>query len=176
MVKNAGGNKGKKVSRKQTTVSYTGSIRKKNPMESCEMYAMVNKLTGGSICEAKCEDGVTRLCIIRNKFRGRGKRDNLLTAGVWILIGLRDWEVKHPDKKSTCDLLYVYSEEDKSILKTNTDGNWSVLKLESEEEDRYASTGIDLEYSSPKPASEVVEGLDPLEILREEETIDVDDI
>ena len=174
MVKNMGGNKGKKVSRKHLNVSYTGSIRKKNATEPCEIYAMVNKLTGGSMCEAKCEDGVTRNCIIRNKFRGRGKRDNILTAGVWILIGIRDWEVKHPDKKSTCDLLYVYSEEDKTILKTNTDGNWSVLKLDGEEDHTTEPTGIDFEYSS-STANEVIETT-MLEVLIEEATIDVDDI
>lgn len=174
MVKNLGGNKGKKVSRKHLNVSYTRSIRKKNGTEPCEMYAMVNKLTGGSMCEVKCEDGVTRLCVIRNKFRGRGKRDNLLTAGVWILVGLRDWEVKHPDKKSTCDLLHVYSEEDKTILKTNTDGNWSVLKLDGEEDHTTDSTGIDFEYSL-NTTTEAVES-EPLKVWIEEDTIDVDDI
>lgn len=174
MVKNLGGNKGKKVSRKHLNISHTGTIRKKNATEPCEMYAMVNKLTGGSMCEAKCEDGVTRLCVIRNKFRGRGKRDNLLIAGVWILVGLRDWEVKQPDKKSTCDLLYVYSEEDKTILKSNTDGNWSVLKLDGEEDHTTDLTGIDFEYST-STANEDVETL-PLEVWIEEDAIDVDDI
>jgi translation initiation factor IF-1 len=173
MVKNLGGNKGKKVSRKQLNVSYTGSIRKKNPLEPCEMYAMVNKLTGGSMCEAKCEDGENRICVIRNKFRGRSKRDNLLSAGVWILIGIRDWEVKHPDKKSTCDLLCVYSEEDKTTLKTNTDGNWSVLKLDSEEEATASYTGIEFETSVKE---EVDMETNLLDVLIEEETIDVNDI
>jgi translation initiation factor IF-1 len=175
MVKNLGGNKGKKVSRKNMNVPYTGSIRKKNPLEPCEMYAMVNKLTGGSMFEAKCEDGVTRICIIRNKFRGRGKRDNMLTAGIWVLIGTRDWEVKHPDKKSTCDLLYVYSEEDKTTLKTNTDGHWSVLKLDGEEDDTTTSTGIDMDYNSSN-ANEVAEATLPLEVWIEEDAIDINDI
>jgi len=170
MVKNNGGNKGKKVSRKHLNVPYTGSIRKKNPQETCEMYAMVNKLTGCSMFEAKCEDGVTRICIIRNKFRGRGKRDNILTAGIWILIGIRDWEVKHPDKKSTCDLLYVYSEEDKNILKHNTDGNWSVLKLNDEEDE----ASIDMDYNLSN-ANEVIEAV-PLEVWIEEDAIDINDI
>jgi len=120
--------------------------------------------------EAKCEDGVTRICIIRNKFRGRGKRDNMLTAGIWILIGIRDWEVKHPDKKSTCDLLYVYSEEDKNILKHNTDGNWSVLKLNDEEDE----ASIDMDYNLSN-ANEVVEAV-PLEVWIEEDAIDINDI
>lgn len=174
MVKNFGGNKGKKVSRKHLNVSYTGSIRKKNTTEPCEMYAMVNKLTGGSMCEVKGEDGVTRNCIIRNKFRGRGKRDNTLTAGVWILVGIRDWEVKQPDKKTTCDLLYVYSEEDKTILKTNTDGNWSVLKLDGEEDHMIDQTGIVFEYSSS--TENEADETTSLEVLIEEDTIDVDDI
>ena len=29
---------------------------------------------------------------MRNKFRGRGKRDNTVSPGTWVLIGIREWE------------------------------------------------------------------------------------
>ena len=54
--------------------------------EEGETYATVIKLLGGANCEVVTNDGVTRLCVIRNKFRGRDKRDNTIAPGVWILV------------------------------------------------------------------------------------------
>jgi len=129
MVKNSGGNKCKRGAQKHMTGSHTRHLVEKNPAEPNEIYAAVVKLYGGSNCEVICEDGITRMCIIRNKFRGRGKRDNFLMTGVWVLVGLREWEIKHTGKRPNCDLLYVYSEDDKNKLKTNASGNWSVLNV-----------------------------------------------
>ena len=47
-------------------------------------------MLGGTNCEVLCIDGKTRQCIIRNKFCGKGKRDNWLTRGKWILVGRLD--------------------------------------------------------------------------------------
>lgn len=127
MVKNQGGNKSKKGARKNMVVPENRNVREKDPKESCEMYASMVKLYGGSMCEVICEDGITRLCVIRNKFRGRGKQDNFLSIGVLLLIGLRDWEVRHPDKKENCDLLCVYREDEKIRLKSSAPGNWGAL-------------------------------------------------
>lgn len=129
MVKNSGGNKCKRGAQKHMAGSYTRHIVEKNHAEPCEIYAVVVKLYGGSNCEVQCEDGITRMCIIRNKFRGRGKRDNFLLTGVWVLVGTRDWEIKHNGKPPNCDLLYVYSEDEKNKLKANSLGNWSALYL-----------------------------------------------
>ena len=71
------------------------------------------RLYGGANCEVICEDGHKRLCIIRNKFRGRGKRDNFIGPGVWVLVGLREWEARTGDKQEKCDLLCVYREDEK---------------------------------------------------------------
>lgn len=129
MVKNTGGNKCKRGAQKHTSGAHSRQLVEKNPAETCELYAAVVKLYGGSNCEVVCEDGITRMCIIRNKFRGRGKRDNFLMPGIWVLVGIRDWEVKHNGKQPNCDLLYVYSEEDKHKLKANASGNWTALML-----------------------------------------------
>lgn len=129
MVKNTGGNKCKRGAQKHMSGTHSRQFVEKNPAETCEMYAAVVKLYGGSNCEVVCEDGITRMCIIRNKFRGRGKRDNFLTPGIWVLVGIRDWEVKHNGKNPNCDLLYVYSEDDKHKLKANASGNWTALIL-----------------------------------------------
>jgi hypothetical protein len=68
-------------------------------------------------------------CHIRGKFRGRGKRDNLISPGTWLLIGLREWE-KEPSagKLLNCDLIEVYSESDKERLKNIANSvNWSLF-------------------------------------------------
>jgi hypothetical protein len=72
-------------------------------------------------------DNIKRLCVIRGKFRGRGKRDNTLVNGTWCLIGLRDY-LSEPVEGTIgkCDLLEVYSETDKPRLRsqlTNIDWN-----------------------------------------------------
>ena len=63
-----------------------------------------------------CLDGKLRLCVIRNKFKGRGKRDNLIAPSKWVLVGIRDWEVR-ANGIQKCDLLEVYTDENKDTLK-----------------------------------------------------------
>lgn len=142
MVKNQGGNKSKKGARKLMVAPQNKNVREKDAKEPCEMYASMVKLYGGSICEVICEDGVTRLCVIRNKFRGRGKQDNFLSVGVLLLIGLRDWEVRHPDKKENCDLLCVYREDEKLKLKATAPGNWGALSDITERKTEIDTYGI----------------------------------
>ena len=69
------------------------------------------------------------LCHIRGKFAGRGKRDNFIESGTWLLVGLREWEKeKSVDKPQNCDIIEVYSNEDKNKLKNNiTDVNWNLF-------------------------------------------------
>ena len=99
--------------------------------EAGEIYAWVTRLFGGSNCEVKCVDNKTRLCVIRNKFRGRGKKDNTLAIGVWVLIGIRDWETTPENKLPKCDLLEVYSNTDKIRLKNLNYGFWRFDKYKN---------------------------------------------
>ena len=122
-VKNAGGNKPKGQARK-----FASSVPKADVLriseDICEVYAKVEKILGNGMCHVLCIDNITRLCHIRGKFRGRGKRDNTLETGTWILVGLREWEqnktenIKSNDKLENCDLLEVYSNLDKDRLKS----------------------------------------------------------
>lgn len=116
MVKNSkGGNKSKRVGRKFLTASVDKSVRYKD--EEGELYVVISKLYGGENCEVLCEDGTTRLCVIRKKFRGRGKQDNKIVPGVWALAGVREWEVRKAGKLSKCDLLTIYNDNEKEKLK-----------------------------------------------------------
>lgn len=128
MVKNTfGGNKHKGQARKLVN-NFKQTTRLRVVEEEGELYAQVTKMLGNGMCQVICIDNQPRLCFIRGKFRGRGKRDNTLKIGTWTLIGLREWEF---EKQSTekdlqkCDLLEVYSELDKERLKKTVNCNWS---------------------------------------------------
>ena len=124
MVKNAtGGNKSKKQARSS---SYTPQQNIRKAKEEGEIYAAVTKIFGGPNCLVMCNDGISRSCIIRNKFKTRGKRDNNIMVGSWILVGIRDWEVRS-DGTQKCDLLEVYSDSDKYRLKETISENWQIL-------------------------------------------------
>lgn len=122
MVKNLGGNKAKGFARK--------SFAKKDnelriSQDPAEVYAQVTKIYGGKMCQVITVDGVEMLCHIRGKFSGRGKRDNFIANGTWMLVGKREWE--NDDKKIlNCDVIEVYNDNDKNKLKnTVTNINWS---------------------------------------------------
>ncbi len=132
MVKNKiGGNKAKRQGRK-----FIGTISSKLrvAIEEGEIYAVVTKHFGNAMMDVLCIDGVNRICIIRNKFRGRGKRDNCVNVGNWILIGKREWEIVDSDKKEKCDLLEVYNQSDVEQLK-KLPNNWKILTAASETEE-----------------------------------------
>ena len=136
MVKNvAGGCNGKKVARKHTN---KGKNELRLSKSSDEKYAIVKKLLGNT-CDVICDDGVNRRCIIRGKFTGRNKRDNMLDNGTFILVGMREWVDEgsgagsrtNEDKNvKYCDLLEVYNSMERDILR-RTHGIFASLKDES---------------------------------------------
>jgi hypothetical protein len=135
MVKNeAGGCKGKKVARKHTT---KGKNELRLSASSDEKYAIVKKMLGNT-CDVICDDGKERRCIIRGKFTGRNKRDNMLDNGTYTLVGLREWVVEDMNEGGGvnskgiryCDLLEVYNSMERDILR-RTHNVFSTLKDES---------------------------------------------
>jgi len=129
MVKNFGGNKSKKQGRKFVGTP-GGSKALRLAEEEGELFACVTKMFGHGMLDAMCLDGVERLCVIRKKFRGRGKQENNVKIGTWILIGLREWETTVTDKKDKCDLLEVYRDDDKDkIMQRSNKDFTAILKL-----------------------------------------------
>lgn len=130
MVRNLkGGSKHKKLARKNIEDNIVvQKARLANKDEPCEMYARVTRHYGNGMIEVICNDGVYRVCIIRNKFRGRNKRNNIVNDQSIVLVGLRDWEVVSSDKKQKCDLLEVYSSLQHNDIKKDTISNWKYLK------------------------------------------------
>ncbi len=138
MVKNkTGGNRHKKQARKNLNVPVSTKLRLAK--EEGEIYAKVTKTFGGGMAEVICSDGVTRLLIIRRKFKGRNKRDNSIAIEIMVLVGKRLWEVVSDNKKQKVDLLYVYSHSQVEELykkeKSLVSGILPVAKKKEEEEE-----------------------------------------
>ena len=129
MVQNVGGgNKSKGLARKfvvQAQNQGGGGKTVRTVKESGEQYAIVQKHLGNCMCTVFCSDGYRRLCIIRKKFTGRRKTDNNISSGSVVMVGLHDYsggsggdagKSAGSDVKR-CDLLYVYSEQEKEKLR-----------------------------------------------------------
>ena len=122
MVKNTKGGSGHKGQARKF-VAPKSSYKTRLATEEGELYAYVTNKSGGENCLVICQDEILRRCVIRGKFRSsRGKRDNFITKGSWILVGIRDWA---STEKPVCDLLEVYNESDKVKLKMIPNINWS---------------------------------------------------
>jgi len=113
-VKNAGGNKSKKVARKNVSYSTTQDVRKAT--DASEMYAAVLKMYSSSRCSVLGADGNTYQCTVRGKFLKNKRSGEGLVNGAWVLIGFYDWEVRSDGSKK-CDLLEIYSNLEKDKLK-----------------------------------------------------------
>ena len=128
MVKNnTGGNKAKGFARKNLVKRDTAL---RVACEEGEIYAQAVKVMGGSIASAIDINGNPLRAHIRGKFRGRGKRDNFIAPGTWLLVGLHDWQTdkSKPSDLRDCDILEVYNETDKNRLKNSvTSVNWSTF-------------------------------------------------
>ena len=133
MVKNVKGGSGHNSQARNFTTDNTQkqSVRTRLSTDVSEIYAQVTAVLGNGMCHVICADNTKRLCIIRGKFSGRLKRDNILGNGKWVLIGLREFETKKTGlgkDLDKCDLLEVYSDLDKDRLKAQvTTINWSIF-------------------------------------------------
>ena len=187
MVKNtSGGSKTKGQARKFVSGKASNTLRVSQ--HESEVYAQVIKLQGGAICQVNDSNNKIMLCHIRGKFRGRGKRDNFVGNGTWVLVGLRDWASKESTKKKLeeCDLLEVYSEQDKERLKnTVTTVNWALfvaadIKATSSED---YDGGIDFGDEKTEEYRELIEAQiqetnagKPTTFIPNDEEVDIDDI
>ena len=135
MVKNTGGNKAKGFARKHTNGGKKDMLRVSE--DEGEIYSVVTKMCGNSMFECMGIDRVSRLGHIRGKFSGKGKRDNIVQNGIWVLIGVREWDIKKDEGKKgietkkaklpQCDLLEVYNDSDKEKLRNEVAAEWKIL-------------------------------------------------
>ena len=113
MVKNTIGGKGaKKIARK---TNFSSSFLRL-PSNSLELFAFIDKPLGNSMLLSFVPILPNPIIAhIRNKFKGKHKRGNLITPNSIVLVGLREWE--NPPKN--CDILYVYDDNEIELLKNN---------------------------------------------------------
>jgi translation initiation factor IF-1 len=124
MVRNTKGGKGSKgLARK--LVSYSHSAPLRLPDNDLEVFAIVTKIYG-PMCEVTTNSGVSLKCHIRGKFKGRAKRNSIITVGSIILVGFRDFEA--PNFKS-CDLLEVYSNDETHQLSLSSHLSQNITNL-----------------------------------------------
>ncbi len=184
MVKNLGGNKSKGFARKNL-------LKKEHALrvaaEDGEIYAQAVKVMGGSIASAIDIDGNPLRAHIRGKFRGRGKRDNFIGPGTWLLVGLHSWEGDKSSKTSVmrnCDILEVYSDADKNRLKSSvTSVNWSKFVSNDNKtlQDDCDVKSENIEFTDENPddykvSSIIEQSTNNSVIIDDGDFIDVDDI
>lgn len=182
MVKNTtGGSKTKGQARKFVSSS-SGKLRISE--DEAEIYAQVTTIFGNAMCEVTCIDKKNRLCHIRGKFRGRGKRDNFIGRGSWLLIGLREWEssdaMEAKGKLANCDLLEVYNDHDKERLKSTIHIDWSIF-LENDSKNTNTEKDLSVEFMDEKTEeyASVIELQNTTAgklILMDDEEVNIDEI
>jgi initiation factor 1A len=96
--------------------------------EEGEEYAIVLKKLGNGNVLVKLKDNTERICAIRQKFNRKNKE--VIDLGSWLLVADRDYTTK----KTHCDLLEIYSKNEKNKLMELMD-NWESFTGEKEEED-----------------------------------------
>ena len=115
MVKNtAGGTKTKGLARKHVK-SAGGGAALRLPEEQLEVIVAVDSMLGNGMCRVYNEDGDSFIAHIRNKFRGRHKRANLISKGSIILCGYREWEKPYKN----LDVIFIYDDYNISQLREN---------------------------------------------------------
>ena len=158
MVKNKkGGKRSKKLSSKGAK-NNGHNVKLRLPREEGEIIARVTKTFGHGMLEVLCNDGVTRLCIIRKKFRGRNRRDNDTKLHSFLLVGIRAFEVVAASKKQKCDLIYVYTNNQKIQLKQGGHIEARLIQDELKDDDqagfKFVKDGTD---NSHTPLADILE-------------------
>lgn len=170
MVKNdKGGNKSKKIGRKFISAPIDKKVRLAE--EEGELYAVVTKMLGNGMFYANDIEGKERLVIMRNKFRGRGKSDNTVALGSWVLIGIREFETTSTKPKH--DLLEVYNEVEKQKLKRS--GNPIFNKLKSEHDTKTADDEVIFDNTDARKYTELIESIASCDVTNNVGTIEIDD-
>tara|TARA_B100000795_G_C22802003_1_gene442457 strand:- start:2706 stop:3242 length:537 start_codon:yes stop_codon:yes gene_type:complete len=125
MTKNKNGGSGhKKMARKHVNVNF--HKKKIRQAESGMLYGKIIACHGGSVFDVLCNDLVTRQIVLRKKFKGRHKRDNLLNNDKMVLVGKREWQILNLKKKEKVDLLEVYPDVFEELKKLK-DLNYKIL-------------------------------------------------
>jgi translation initiation factor IF-1 len=126
MVKNTTGGTGTKSLARKHQSSGSGE-KLRLPECDLEQFACVTKMLGNGMCEVFTNNNIRLIGRIRNAFRGKNKRHNMITPNSIVLVGLHEWE-KIP---KNCDLMVIYESNQIEQLRTNPNINIDhVLRLQ----------------------------------------------
>lgn len=154
-----GGSKFKSMARKD--MGHRGDGKLVLSTDPLEKYAMVTKMLGNGMFYAIDEENTQYLGHIRNKFRGKSKRQNMISCGSVILLGLREWESPHKNG----DLVHIYEPQDIESLH---------LKFPTNEKSEHTDIAFDYSTVDDEAAEVAVSSENKKSIA--EEVIDFDDI
>ena len=111
MVKNTTGGKFAKSSARKN-LNNNSFTRLKSDEQPLELYAIVIKALGMSLFSVKTHNGLSLTLHLRGKFTGKNKRNNFLSVGAFVLVGL--WEFS--SSQLNCDLIEIYNSHDHHFL------------------------------------------------------------
>ena len=112
MVRNLKGGTGTKALGRKYQNSGGHSEHVRIPSCAAEQFACVTKLFGHGMCEVFTNNNVRLIGHIRNKFRGKQKRQNTITSSMIVLVGLREWE----SSPTNCDILCIYDDRELELI------------------------------------------------------------
>jgi hypothetical protein len=116
MVKNTtGGTKTKGLARKHVKSAGGGNAALRLPEEQLEVIVAVGSMLGNGMCEVFNDKDERFIAHIRNKFKGRHKRANLITKNSIILCGYREWEKPYKN----LDVIFIYDDYNINQLREN---------------------------------------------------------
>jgi initiation factor 1A len=174
MVKNTTGGSGAKSLARKNEKSSSSRIRLAE--DELERYGCVTKLFGNGMCEIHTNDNIRLMGHIRNKFRGKQKRHNLITMFSVVLIGLREWE--NPFKN--CDILTIYDDMQIEQLKNIPSIKINhILLLRTTGAFSGAPVETNIEFSleeEDEPIKKIGGDVTDVFVLEQKEEIDIDDI
>jgi len=174
MVKNTTGGTGTKSLARKHQVSNSNKGLRLPEHPDLELFGCVTKMFGNGMCEITLNDKTTLLGHIRNKFRGKQKRHNMININAIVLVGLREWE----NPRKSCDIEEIYDEHHveqlrnipsikiENLVQLRLTGAAAVVSATS---DFDFTEDVEEEYVIPKKLEE------SFDIARGDE-IDIDDI
>ena len=117
MVKNTtGGTKTKGLARKHVkSAGGGGSAALRLPENELEVIVAVETMLGNGMCRVFNEKGDCFIAHIRNKFKGRHKRANLICKNSIILCGYREWEKPYKN----LDVIFIYDDYNINQIRQN---------------------------------------------------------
>lgn len=174
---NKGGKNGKKVARKHANAETMDQEIKfvRMPEDPSEFFACCKKMLGNATCSIVDFNGNEYICVIRKKFKGRGRRQNTITRGTIMLVGKRGFETQGTSTKPKCDVLEVYNEKEMQFLRKEcNDLQWRVFDQygDAVKETAVQEQDGDIEFVNTQPDYEAMME----ELSYSDDSDDIDDI